>query len=116
MIFHDERRRQIGASGTALPKRSLDRRLDFLGPPVFNQRLDGTLGDVKTQADPFFGLKIPLEVPGVPDRILKPRATWSDGAAYDEQARKLAAMFRGNFEKYSAQVPESVRKAGPSDR
>lgn len=62
--------------------------------------LAGKLDDVATETDPIFGLHIPVEVPGVPTEVLKPRGTWSDKAAYDEQAKKLADMFDKNFEKY----------------
>ena len=55
------------------------------------------------------GLEIPLECPDVPNEVLRPRDTWSDGDAYDEQARKLAAMFKENFEKYADDVPDEVR-------
>ena len=34
-----------------------------------------------------------------------------DGAAYDAQAKKLAALFRENDAKF--EMPEAVRKAGP---
>ena len=39
-------------------------------------------------------------MPDVPPEILVPRRTWADPAAYDAQARKLARMFRENFEQY----------------
>ena len=73
------------------------------------------LQGVQTQPDPIFGLEIPQHVPGVPAEVLQPRETWSDAAAYDEQARKLAGMFRDNFaaKKFDRQVSEAVRAAGP---
>jgi phosphoenolpyruvate carboxykinase (ATP) len=49
----------------------------------------------------------------VPPAVLWPRDTWPDPAAYDAQARRLAAMFRENFERYATEVPASVRAAGP---
>ncbi len=42
-----------------------------------------------------------------------PRTTWTDGAAYDAQARLLAGRFAANFEKYRAAVPPAVAAAGP---
>ena len=71
-------------------------------------KLDGTA----TRTDPVFGLAIPQSIPGVPGDVLDPRGTWADGAAYDEQAKKLAAMFRTNFEKFGG-VAESIKAAGP---
>src|SRR5690606_30120704 len=75
--------------------------------------ISGKLDGVETRQDPIFGLHVPVSVPGVPDEVLMPRQTWSDPAAYDEQAKKLAAMFRENFEKFAADVSEAVRAAGP---
>lgn len=80
---------------------------------MVNAALSGALDDVETVVDPVFGLHIPVRVPGVPDEVLQPRKTWADPAAYDEQAKKLAAMFRENFEKFVESVTEGVRNAGP---
>jgi phosphoenolpyruvate carboxykinase (ATP) len=52
-------------------------------------------------------------IPGVPSEVLDPRASWADGAAYDMQARKLAAMFVQNFAQFESSVSEAVRNAGP---
>jgi phosphoenolpyruvate carboxykinase (ATP) len=74
--------------------------------------LSGELRGAKTEVDPIFGLAIPTEAPGVPAEVLNPRKTWSDPAKYDEQARKLAEMFRKNFEKFG-NVDKAIRAAGP---
>jgi len=50
----------------------------------------------------------------VPAEVLTPRQTWAAPAAYDAQARKLATMFRENFEQYRSQVPDTVAAAGPT--
>ena len=76
---------------------------------VIAGRLDGG----ETRVDPFFGLNVPVEVPGVPTEILDPRETWSDKEAYDEQAEKLAGLFRDNFAKFESEVSEEVRSSGP---
>jgi phosphoenolpyruvate carboxykinase (ATP) len=47
-----------------------------------------------------FGLAVPVRCPGVPDRLLFPRQTWADPAAYDLQAGKLAALFQAEARKY----------------
>ena len=59
--------------------------------------VEGKLRDVPTHEDPFFGLHIPNRVPDVPREILDPRTAWPDADRYDEQARKLRAMFDENF-------------------
>jgi phosphoenolpyruvate carboxykinase (ATP) len=75
--------------------------------------LDGRLDGVPTRRDPVFGLAIPTAVPDVPSEVLDPRATWADPARYDAQALKLAGMFRDNFARFTDQVSEDVRGAGP---
>ncbi|MBK1710151.1 MULTISPECIES: phosphoenolpyruvate carboxykinase [Marichromatium] len=75
--------------------------------------LDRKLEGVATRPDPIFGLNIPESCPGVPTEILDPRATWSDPAAYDAQARKLAGMFRDNFTKFTDEVDAAILAAGP---
>ena len=60
--------------------------------------LDGALDDAAATPDPVFGLHVPSRVPGVPSRVLVPRDTWADGAAYDAAAggagRRLQAQLR----------------------
>jgi len=73
----------------------------------------GALAEVPTQADPVFGLAVPTSCPDVPSEILQPRGTWADKAAYDEKAKKVAALFRDNFKKYEAQASAEVRAGGP---
>ena len=75
--------------------------------------LAGELDSVPTRKDPVFGLDVPAHVPDVPDQILDPRSTWSDPAAYDAQAQRLAGLFRKNFEQFSKSVPSAVRESGP---
>ncbi len=74
--------------------------------------LAGTLDEARTETDPVFGLAIPSEVGNVPSEVLNPRRTWPDTAAYDAQARKLAEMFRKNFEKFG-DVDPAIKNAGP---
>jgi len=76
--------------------------------------LAGQLDQAPTMTDPVFGLAVPRQVPHVPDEVLDPRGTWTDPAAYDAQAARLARMFAENFAKYADQVPPAVRAAGPN--
>ncbi|HTJ81867.1 MAG TPA: phosphoenolpyruvate carboxykinase (ATP) [Polyangiaceae bacterium] len=73
----------------------------------------GELEKVETVEDPIFGIQVPKQCSGVPAEILQPKSTWTDKAAYDAAAKKLAALFADNFKKYADQASEAVRKAGP---
>ena len=75
--------------------------------------LAGQLDAASYATDPMFGLAVPKSIATVPTEIMTPRTTWKDGAAYDAQAKKLAEMFRKNFEKFGANVPDAIRNAGP---
>jgi phosphoenolpyruvate carboxykinase (ATP) len=79
---------------------------------IVNAALAGDLDKAKTQKDPVFGLAIPIEIKGVPSNVLSPRETWPNSAAYDAQAKKLAGMFRANFEKIG-NVDAATKNAGP---
>ena len=75
--------------------------------------LSGALDSVSYQRHPVFNLEMPTSCPGVPAEVLDPRSTWSDKAAYDTQARKLAAMFVDNFKTFAGDVDAAVVSAGP---
>ena len=73
----------------------------------------GELANAPTSTDPVFGLHTVTACPGVPGEILIPRETWPDKAAFDAAARKLAGLFRKNFEPYAANAGPRVAAAGP---
>jgi phosphoenolpyruvate carboxykinase (ATP) len=74
--------------------------------------LSGAIDPASLRTDSVFGLGVPTAVPGVPSEVLNPRATWPDGEAYDQQAKKLAGMFRANFARFG-ETAEEIREAGP---
>jgi phosphoenolpyruvate carboxykinase (ATP) len=76
--------------------------------------LGGALAGAEFVPDPVFGVLVPTACPGVPARLLRPRDTWPDPAAYDARARQLASLFQANFAAYAGQVSEAVRRAGPA--
>ena len=71
--------------------------------------LDGSLNNVEFRKDPNFGFDVPVSVPGVDDRLMDPRSTWADPAAYDAQAARLAKMFAENFEQYMPYISDDVK-------
>lgn len=76
--------------------------------------IGGKLADEPVTPDPVFGLAIPRSCPGVPDAILRPRASWDDPNAYDRRAERLAAAFGRNFKQYRDAVGSAVAAAGPA--
>jgi phosphoenolpyruvate carboxykinase (ATP) len=87
-------------------------RIDYTRAMV-RAAITGALDEVPVRPEAVFSLAVPEAVPDVPAAVLNPRQTWSDGTAYDAQARKLAAMFAQNFKTFAGQVSAEVRDAGP---
>lgn len=75
--------------------------------------LEGKLNNVKYETLPVFDLQFPTSCENVPAEILNPRETWTDKAAYDETANKLAAQFVKNFEQFISETSEDILKAAP---
>ena len=80
---------------------------------LLSAALTGDLRNTQFRTDPNFGFAVPVAVEGVEPSILDPRSTWSDGLAYDAQAKKLVSMFIANFEKFEDHVDSKVRDAAP---
>ena len=78
---------------------------------LLNAALDGSLNSAEFRTDPNFGFEVPVSVPGVESKILDPRATWANGAEYDETAAKLVKQFVDNFAQFEDHVDASVREA-----
>lgn len=78
---------------------------------VIRAILNGELDQVETETIEALNLQAPKQVPGVDSKILIPKNTWQDPAAYDAKAKDLAKQFTDNFEKYD--VSDNIRNAGP---
>ena len=81
---------------------------------LLNAALSGDLQKLPMRTDKVFGFQVPLALPGVDPKILTPRETWADTAAYDQMAQRLVDMFAKNFERFAANVDADVRAAGPT--
>lgn len=75
--------------------------------------LDGSLAARPGKEHALFGFDVPLSCPGCPDALLDPEKTWGDSEAYSRQARRLAGMFRDNFEKIAGSFLPLMKTAGP---
>ncbi len=75
--------------------------------------LNGELDRVEFKPHPVFKVLVPRTCcPEVPDKILDPRNTWEDQAAYDRQVKELARWFQENFRRFP-DAPEEIKAAGP---
>lgn len=80
---------------------------------MLSAALSGELDNVETIEDPFFGLKVPKEIKGIPSEILNPRSTWQNKDKYDETAKKLVNMFHQNFKNFEENISKDIQNAGP---
>ena len=74
--------------------------------------LNGDLEKGEFELDTVFNVMVPTACPGVPDEVLTPKKTWTDAAAYDEMAKKVAELFQKNFTKYK-NMDQKIIDAGP---
>ena len=75
--------------------------------------LDGSIKEAETTKDPIFGFEVPKALPGIDAKLLNPKLTWSEEAAYDKAARKLAEMYTSNFTKYDGAGSVDYTEFGP---
>ena len=81
---------------------------------LLDAALSGQLKGQPFRSDPIFGFQVPTALAGVDPKILNPRDTWVDKAAYDAQARALVDMFNKNFTKFESHVDAEVKAAAPA--
>lgn len=65
-----------------------------------NSILSGNINNCEFRIDDLFQFEVPITIEDIPIEICNPRESWNDKEAYDNQAIKLANMFRENFKKY----------------
>ncbi|MBI9040155.1 phosphoenolpyruvate carboxykinase (ATP) [Lutibacter sp.] len=80
---------------------------------IIDSILDGSIDNAETVDVPYLNLTAPKVLPKVSD-ILDPRNTYKDVAEWEVKAKKLAALYIKNFEKY-CDTPEGLAlvPAGP---
>ncbi len=83
---------------------------------LLDAALSGSLDKAAMRKDAHFGFEVPLAVAGVDAKLLNPRDTWADKAAYDAQAHKLVQMFIKNFARFEDYVGDDVRACAPAMR
>jgi len=93
------------------------KRMDIrLTRTLVDAALSGALSSAEFEQDPRFHISVPRSATGVDARVLDPRATWPQGADYDERADMLAREFQDYFNKNFAHsiTDERIRSSCPS--
>ena len=90
-------------TGTRMPL-SVTRRL-------LQAALSGELDQAALRVDENLGLLVPEQVDGVDNKILNPRLTWADSAAYDAAAKTLAANFAKAIARFKHDAPVHILAA-----
>lgn len=80
---------------------------------VIDAIVNGELANVETTHIDGLNLDVPVAVPGVDSKLLVPKETWEDKAAYEEYVAKLVSDFQDNFERYD--VSDAIKQAGPGN-
>ena len=68
---------------------------------MVNAALKGELNNVEFKEHEIFGLNIPNECSTIPSDILDPCKTWQNKDEYIKMAKKLALLFKENYNKFS---------------
>jgi phosphoenolpyruvate carboxykinase (ATP) len=80
---------------------------------IIDAILDGSIETANTINIPYLNLTVPECLPNVSD-ILDPRRTYTNEADWEEKAKKLAALYINNFEKYcDNEQAKALISAGP---
>jgi phosphoenolpyruvate carboxykinase (ATP) len=69
---------------------------------LVNAAVSGELDKGSFREVPVFSLMVPSSCPGVDDKLLEPRKSWADPAAYDAKAEELKQRFEQEFAKHKA--------------
>ena len=80
---------------------------------VIDAIVNGDLANVETTHIDGLNLDVPVAVEGVDSKLLVPKETWEDKAAYEEYVAKLVSDFQENFERYD--VSDAIKQAGPGN-
>lgn len=75
--------------------------------------LSGDILNSEFRKDEIFGFEVPIQLPGVSENVCNPRESWKDSNDYDNQATKLAEMFKDNYVQYTDENVTDYTEFGP---
>lgn len=78
-----------------------------------NSILNGDIDNCEFRTDNLFKFEVPITIEDIPMDVCNPRESWDDKEEYDNQAIKLANMFRENFKKYKKNGFTDYSEYGP---
>lgn len=78
---------------------------------IIRQIQANKLNDVATEADPIFGLQLPVGIDGVESDVLQPQKTWKDQSAYTPKAQELAKSYHEQMKKFGDFYNENIKGA-----
>jgi phosphoenolpyruvate carboxykinase (ATP) len=81
---------------------------------IVRAALSGALDNVPVRKDANFGFAVPMQCPGIDQKLLDPRNCWQDPKQYDASAARLADEFRRNLGQFVGELPKGVRDGGPA--
>jgi phosphoenolpyruvate carboxykinase (ATP) len=79
---------------------------------IITSILNGSIEQSDFITEDYFNLSIPTSLDNVNPKILNPVNSWSDKELYINTAKKLADMFKNNFNEYGSKV-EHLKQFGP---
>jgi phosphoenolpyruvate carboxykinase (ATP) len=78
---------------------------------IIRQVQANQVNNTQTEADPIFGLNIPVGIDGVEADMLQPQKTWKDQAAYLPKAQELAKSYHTQMKKFGSFYDENIKGA-----
>ncbi len=81
---------------------------------MISAAMQGDLNQIGYRKHSFFGMAVPNSCPGVPHKLLSPRAMWQyDDTSFDQACNKLAHAFITNFQQYEEFADEETMQGSP---
>ena len=79
---------------------------------IITSILNGSINNVSYIKEEFFGLNIPTNLGEIDKKVLNPINSWENKNKYINEAKRLAKLFKDNFENYGKDVKYLI-KSGP---